>query len=153
MNCNIMRVQLRSGFSEMEVRMKDLLIPFVAATIICIAIFWGSRKIECKSILMLWWIGIFLISLVMENWHFLLVYLPQRSEYRQTTAVVYWEHLGSGYSRIRHKKAVLMSVLRQMKLCSTEKAFLTRSMSMKEIRFRLRIGNITAKFWMFPAVP
>lgn len=85
--------------------MKDLLIPFVAATIICIAIFWGSRKIECKSILMLWWIGIFLISLVMENWHFLLVYLPQRSEYRQTTAVVYWEHLGSGYSRIRHKKS------------------------------------------------
>lgn len=56
--------------------MKDLLIPFVAATIMCIAIFLGSRKIECKPFLMLWWIGIFLIMLVMENWHFLLVYLP-----------------------------------------------------------------------------
>ena len=29
----------------------------------------------------------------------------KRQEYRQTTAVVYWEHLGSGYSRIRHKKS------------------------------------------------
>ncbi len=85
--------------------MKDLLIPFVAATIMCIAIFLGSRKIECKPFLMLWWIGIFLIMLVMENWHFLLVYLPQQSEYRQTTAVIYWEHPGSGYSRIRREKS------------------------------------------------
>lgn len=85
--------------------MKDLLIPFAAATIIWIAIFWKSRKIECRTILMFWWIGVFLITLVMENWHFLLVYLPQRSEYRQTTAVIYWEHLGSGYGRIRREKS------------------------------------------------
>lgn len=87
--------------------MTDFLITFAIVTIAWICILWKihrlknevretqvekAPKTESHTGYLMGAFGFCLFCFVLGNFHFLFTYLPHRSEYRQATATIYWEH-------------------------------------------------------------